>query len=218
MNIAADLKRAPKWALIGTGGILAGSVAIKLYKGRATDGTAQGAGDGTPAGDDTTGTGVPTTGGGTGVIVPPTVVTTPQSDSGFAAGLEFLQGAFADLSALVGTVVTGDQQNMANLVGANTQLGTTALDTLAAAGAAPQPVQVNPTPVVVQIPVAPAATTGPPKGVARCPSSYPNHNAQRGVVSAKSCYKCERNGDKDKSKYPWVHRYQNGEGVKVTTC
>jgi hypothetical protein len=66
-------------------------------------------------------------------------------------------------------------------------------------------VPTTPTPGVVTAP--PPVTAAP-----SCPPAFPDHNAARGPVSSRSCYKYSRERCANKA-MPYKHVYQNGEVV-----
>jgi hypothetical protein len=167
MNIAATVKRAPKWAWYTAGGLGLGAAAIKLYHNRG-DQTSQ---DVTNTAADTIGPdGAQTVGGGTtsGVIVPPVILGGSTADPNAGAGVlqDLYVGAAGDLFSawenLLGPVMS--TQNSLLLGNADT------ISQIAMAGGAPQS---QPTPVVSapplpqHVPVALAPKPGKPEYTVR---------------------------------------------------
>lgn len=210
MNLAATLKRAPKWSWYVAGGVGAGIVGIEVWKRRAVDSAT--AADGTNAAD--TGTS-PNTGQSPNtspspVITPPVIVSPPQQD---LTGLSDIFGVLGDsVGTLVGTVgglAAGDQGITGTIAGS---LEGISRDLVAQAGPAPAPVtHVGP----IIIPTDKPGT----RGVAKCPHNFPRLNGTH--PSKATCYTCKKaaqvTGHHD-SKFPWRHVYWSGKIVKAKGC
>lgn len=223
MTIVDSVKRAPRWAWITVGGVAIGAVAVRLYQNRDAEEAEQQAGSGSTVGDIYGGSTLPTTTGGGppgGVVVPP-IVLPPASDSGLGDAFQMLGGIFTDFSGLLGTVVSGSQQNIADLINLQASNNEVWADLIASAGQSPPPVAQQPPVVTVNVPVSPPATPTPPPSSAppSCPASFPNYNPARGPVGPASCYKncghdeCGSNG---RIRRNHGHCYQNGSRTHVS--
>lgn len=169
MSILDSVKRAPRWAWWTVGGVTLGAAALKVYKDRAAPDPEVEATEGETPGDIYSGSQQPATAGGSppGVIVPPVIVPNDGGSAGDIAGAigGVLGGAFTDLTGALVGIVGGTQSNIETLITQGGQTNAAIIDALANGGPAPQPVMVNPTPVIVQAPP-PAA---PPVAVAPAP-------------------------------------------------
>lgn len=206
------VKRAPKWAIYATGGVVAGGLALRLYKNRTT---ADGA---TPAtGTDATQIGAGAvygpSSGAPGPIVPPTIIdnsAVDQSGTGLGALQQLylggVQGVFDAGQALVYGLF-GQNQQILDQQGALLGNATNTISQIAltaGAGAPPQPIAVAPTPVVAYVP--PPA----PAPVAQAPQAfrveYENRTRDNGLSGTRRVAWCNR---------VTIHRYPDGRGVVV---
>ncbi len=207
MPIQQTLKRAPRWAWYIAGGVGLGAVAVRVYKGRATD-TPD-----TPSNDPTVAGNPVTTGAPSPVIVPPVIMQSGDSngnppDTSWLAGIVGTVGGSLDNAiGIIGGIATGDQ-NLAAI--AISQVGE-----IASGGGAPQPVMQAPPIVNINMPAATPTPRSTPTPVKTCPASYPRMNGT--TPSPKTCYKCEKAATTNKT-YPYVHVYQDGHRVGVKSC
>lgn len=215
MSLVDTVKHAPRWTWYTVAGVTLGTIGLKVWKGRAVPAGTQTAADGSTVADQYSGSTQPATTGGSppGVIVPPII--TGGSDDGSTAAMALLGGAFTDFTSLLGTVVTGDQQNLNTLITNQGQQSSQIIDLLAGAGQAPQPVSVQPPPVNVVVQAPPAAPVSAPPS-AQCPPGY-MYNPANGPVGPRSCYKnCghdECHGGKKSREH--AHCYQDGSRQTV---
>lgn len=213
MPLTSAIKRAPKWAWWTVGGIGAGALAIKLYRGRATDATPTVE----PGTDDGTGQGIGSA-PGSGVIVPPVIISPPSSDPN--AGVSGLADLF--MSGVL-DVTHQYQELYGPIMDLIPGLVMTPEDweRLMRGGDSPGPAQPGPV-VIVNPPAAPAPAAPPvvtpPSAPAPshrpCPSSFPFWSDQNN-----DCYKVVcASGNGDHSKGRW-HYLQGGRELKVaSTC
>jgi hypothetical protein len=162
---------------------------IHTWKNRATDAVpATDSTDATAPGTDPSLT-PPGGTGYTGVVVPPTIIAAPSSDS---TGLSDLISGFGTLIEGFGTLYGPVQSAMLEQYSSNSDT----IRSLAVAGSAPQSAAVNPSPI--QAAPAPAAALPSPAG-SKCPPQYP-------YQSARGCYQvaCKLNA---KGKKERVHAY-----------
>jgi LysM repeat protein len=170
MNFIERVKHLPRWSWYTAAGVSAGALALKLYKNRAAPDAVAQASSGDTVADGATGSVQPATSGGSppGVIVPPVIMPSDGGTAGDIAGaLSGLLGGVVDnMTGLVGGVVSGEQVNQGVLLGIlGSQSDIAGQVLLANAGPPPVPVQVNPTPVIVQMPppAKPPVAHPPPK-------------------------------------------------------
>lgn len=194
MSVIDQVKHLPRWTWFSVAGLGIGYGVIHTWKNRASEGTAStAAADATGPGVDEMGNPLPGGTGYTGVVVPPTIISPPASDStgltDLVAGFDTL---FNNLNLGYGQLYgdpnspynqwalsnAGTVQNLAN------QWAGVAL-----AGSAPQPAAVNPTPIAAAPAPAPAAAP------AACPAQYP-------FRSARGCYAVACKGGKRVHAYP----------------
>lgn len=201
MNIAATVKKAPRWAWYTAGGLGLGAAAIKLYQhrggGTATDTT------NTPAAD--IGTTVGTTGGTPpGVIVPPVIL------GGNAADPNVGVGPLQDLYVgAAGSLFSAWENLLGPVMGTQNQLLLGNADTISQIAMAGGPPQSAPTPVISFLPIPqhiPVALT--PK-----PAAGPGYKTEFRNAT-------KDNGKAGKQRVAWcvkqeVHRYPDGHGVVV---
>lgn len=192
MSAIEHLKHLPRWTYLTAAGVSVGAIGIKLWKGRAAPDPTQTPSDGTSAGDAYSGSVQPATTGSSppGVIVPPIITGgdgASASDLG-AAFASLVGGTIDNLTGLVGTVLTGDQANMNALIGNQGAISLSAIDLLAGAGTPPQPVIVNPTPVVVNMPKpsTPPRVTNPPTPTNKAAAAVPYISAAINSIPTKS--------------------------------
>lgn len=218
MQSPAELiKRAPRWSLYVGGGVVVGGFALRMYRNRTTS-------DGSSPDANTT-PGAQTVGGGPaygvssaapGVIVPPVIIDSGAADQS-GTGLGALQDTyFGGISALLGTftdITGGLFGQSAQVIDAQTGILNTSVGTLstialnAGAGAAPQPVAINPTPVVAAVPTPTAAPIVAPR-----PAAPVNPCAGTGYPfqGPHGCYKVGCKGGKR------AHLYKNGQDMIVS--
>lgn len=221
MSIVNTIKHAPRWTWYTIGGVVVGVGALRIYKDRAAPDPTAVAGDGTTTGDALSGSTQPATTGSSppGVIVPPIIT---GSDGGSASDLGaafagLVGGTIGDLSDLLGTVVTGDQANLNAMIANQGQWTGQLIDALAGAGSPPQPVHVNPSPVIVNMPPppqpaphtpAPSHPAAPHPASSQCGGEFPLH-------SDRGCYKVVCSSGHGSHKKGRWHFYKNGQEVWV---
>jgi hypothetical protein len=200
MSAIENIRKAPRWVWLTTGGIALGVGGLRLWRNRTT-----------AADEEETGSTVTTAAGTssyaygtqaispspTGVIVPPVIVSGGDSDdSGMGLAREMLGAvgdiygdAYGNLSGLFGGVyapLLAQNETMFASQGAImdqllAQQGGFFTTLLAGAGSAPQPMDSNPTPVITVIAQpAPAAVAAPP--------SLPATTAPVSVSSGPQCF------------------------------
>lgn len=186
MSAMDSLKRAPRWTWYVVGGVGIGAGALRIWKGRAADPAKQTAADGSTVSDIQSGGVAPTTTGSSppGVIIPPIITSDSGGDNASEMAGVFgtlFGGVFDDFTSLLGTVVAGDQANLATIIGGQQQVNEDIIAHLADAGPPPAPVMVNPSPVVVYVPPTPAPVTphppsAPPPPAPQYPTYGPDHH------------------------------------------
>lgn len=207
------VKRAPKWAIYATGGVVAGGLALRLYKNRTT---ADGA---TPAAGTTDATQIgagPVYGpssGAPGPIVPPTIIDNSAVDqSGTGLGMlqqlytGGVQGVFDASQSLIYGLFGQSQQildQQAALLNSSTNT-VQQIALTAGAGAPPQPASIAPTPVVAYVPPPAPAPVAPAPQAFRV--EYENRTRDNGLSGTRRVAWCNR---------VTIHRYPDGRGVVV---
>lgn len=214
MPIQTTLKRAPRWAWYIAGGVGLGAVAVRVYKGRATD-TPD-----TPSNDPTVAGSPLVTGAPSPVIVPPVIMQGDSGGGGNQPDISWLAGLLGTVSqsvdnavGTIGGLASGDQMLAGTAIA---QTGQIATAVIASGGGAPQPAIQAPPVVNVYMPAATPTPRPVPTPVKTCPASYPRLKAGT-AASPATCYKCEKAADKA-SKYPYVHVYQDGHRIGVSGC
>lgn len=166
MAITDTLKRAPKWAWVTAAGVGIGAGVIKLYQGRAVEDDGDPTGGTTPVGGaQQVGTAPPA------VIVPP-IITGASGDQGSAvAGMATWADAVGDLMGNYASIVAQSVGGITDIAGQSND----ALVSLATAGGAPGQAVQNPTPLIINVPLAqpaPVPVAKTDRVVKRCKRSY----------------------------------------------
>jgi hypothetical protein len=201
MNLAASLKKAPRWAWYTAAGLGLGAAAITLHRNRG-GGVAEEGIDNVPADD--LGESVPVgSGSPSGVIVPPVIVgSSPDPNMGVGDLQGLYIGATQDL-------FTGWESLLGPLVSTQSQLllgNTETLNQIAQAGSAPvsQPTPVVSAPAIpqqapVKLPVKPVAAT--------YRVVYENRTRDNGKSGKQRAVWCNR---------VMIHQYSDGRRIVVS--
>lgn len=216
MDIAARIKKAPRWAWYTAGGVAVGAGAIRLWRNRTTS-------DGETPLEDSGAAPVEigqqpqygvAPGGAGSVIVPPIITNVPSTEAGVGEGVTAGVGAVATIvdsfGAIVGGALATQSDTIQSLIGSGNQYGESIMGFLANAGSAPAPAAQQPTPVITPTPTAKPPAAKPPKPEKECPADFPLKN-QQGNCYRKECSdgKKKMKDGKVRGKGRW-HIHQNG--------